>query len=613
MRTLCDLQGREAGLGRCLGRGGEGAVYSVPMWPRLVAKIYARRPDDHASRKLAAMVQLGTDVLAEFAAWPQNLLLDPPTGDVVGFLMPRVDDHREIHALYGPTDRKTAFPDASWQFLVHAARNVAAAVDAVHQHDHVIGDINQGNVVVSRRATVRLIDCDSFQITHLGRNYPCRVGVPLYTPPELQGQRLEHVVRTAEHDRFGLAVLVFQLLFMGRHPFAGRHPDRALAVEAAIREGLFAFGHEAARQGWQPPPHSLCLKDVSPRIAYLFEQAFGREAAHGAPRPAASAWVESLDELEGRLAICGDDPRHSYAGAGGPCPWCRIENEGGPSFFFLAPGAAPDAFDLAATWRAIEAVRSPGPLPPLPSPQKKGGVEGFSTLVMRTLRGLAARVVEGEGWYSWESERRTGGIAVASANLRRLEVQWEELCGSGPFQKKRRRLQEARAAFEQLAAVERDEWEELAARFRDKRLQPHLQTFALEFARIPGLGPAEIARLASRGVRTAADLTPEALMSIPSIDLGLVRGLLLFKGVATRSFEFDPVTGIPGRDRKALADRQAERKGALLKTLQDGAVELAEVRRQTLAWRETLGHAIANTHRELADLREGFGFALPRG
>ena len=73
---------------------------------------------------------------------------------------------------------KAAFPDASWAFLVRTARNLAAAFDVVHRHGHVIGDVNQGNVVVSRKATVRLIDCDSFQVTHLGHTYPCRVGVP---------------------------------------------------------------------------------------------------------------------------------------------------------------------------------------------------------------------------------------------------------------------------------------------------------------------------------------------------------------------------------------------------------------------------------------------------
>ena len=367
MRPLQDLQGKEAALGRCLGRGGEGAVYSVPARPQLVAKIYAQKPDDHASRKLAAMVQLGTEALASSTAWPQNLLLDERTGSVLGFLMPRVDGHREIHALYGPSDRKTAFPDANWAFLARVARNVAAAFHTVHEHGHVVGDVNQGNVVVSRQATVRLIDCDSFQITHLGRTYPCRVGVPLFTPPELQGQRLDGVVRTPDHDRFGLAVLIFHLLFMGRHPFAGRHPERALPVEKAIREGLFTFGWDAARQGWEPPPFSLRLPDLPAPLAQLFDRAFGPDAAKGGTRPTAGEWVKELDDLDARMVICGEDPRHSHVKAEGSCPWCRIEKEGGPSFFFLPPGSAPDAFDLAATWKAIEAVRSPGP-GPLPSP-----------------------------------------------------------------------------------------------------------------------------------------------------------------------------------------------------------------------------------------------------
>jgi DNA-binding helix-hairpin-helix protein with protein kinase domain len=606
VRTFCDLEGREAGIGRCLGQGGEGAVYAVPIWPRLVAKIYARRPDDLVARKLAAMVQLGTSELASFAAWPQGLLLDPRTGSTVGFLMPRVDAHREIHALYGPTARKSAFPDASWAFLVRAARNVAAAFDAVHRHGHVIGDVNQGNVVVSRKATVRLIDCDSFQITHLGRTYPCRVGVPLFTPPELQGQRLDIVQRTHDHDRFGLAVLVFQLLFMGRHPFAGRHPDRVVPVEAAIREGLFAFGHEARRQGWEPPPFSLLLQDVTHPVADLFERAFGREAAAGGPRPTAADWVRDLDDFESRLVICGEDPRHAHAGARGSCPWCRIENDGGPSFFFLAQGSAPDAFDLSATWKAIEAVLSPGtaPLPDPPPVMDAAPAQGFSTLVLRTLRtlfgALSPRDPERE---RKEAERKGQEIRTAEENVRRLQEQWASLCGDAGFLARRKELEEAKATLEDLTAVEEREWAELAARFRETHLPVHLRTFPLEFARIPGLGPAEVARLAGRGITTAADIAPERLMTIRHIDLDLVRALLLFKGVAARAFRFDPVTGIPGRDRKTLEEKQARRRAALLGKLQSGPLFLVEARRQALLWRDVLSRGLENAHRQLYAVR----------
>ena len=97
-------------------------------------------------------------------------------------------------------------------------------------------------------------------------------------------------------------------------------------------------------------------------------------------------------------------------------------------------------------------------------------------------------------------------------------------------------------------------------------------------------------------------------LSIGSALLGLVMlaiilGTLLYKGVATRAFRFDPVTGIPGRERKALADKQARRRAELVKTLQSGALELAEVRRQVLAWRDVIGKAYREQWGKLAELK----------
>ena len=77
--------------------------------------------------------------------------------------------------------------------------------------------------ISAKNALVVLIDCDSFQVNTNGRCYPCEVGVPLYTPPELQKKSFRELIRTRNHDRFGLAILIFQLLFVGRHPYAGRY------------------------------------------------------------------------------------------------------------------------------------------------------------------------------------------------------------------------------------------------------------------------------------------------------------------------------------------------------------------------------------------------------
>ena len=44
MRAFRDLSGNEIELGRFLGSGGEGAVYSLSSHPRLVAKLCMRTP-----------------------------------------------------------------------------------------------------------------------------------------------------------------------------------------------------------------------------------------------------------------------------------------------------------------------------------------------------------------------------------------------------------------------------------------------------------------------------------------------------------------------------------------------------------------------------------------
>ncbi len=141
--------------------------------------------------------------------------------------MPRVDGHKDIHTLYSPRSRKAEFPNADWRFLIRAAANTARAFAAIHETGCVIGDVNHGGVCVSDKATVRLIDCDSFQVTVGTRRFLCEVGVPTFTSPELQGKPFRGVVRSPNHDNFGLAVLVFHLLYMGRHPFAGGSSDAA--------------------------------------------------------------------------------------------------------------------------------------------------------------------------------------------------------------------------------------------------------------------------------------------------------------------------------------------------------------------------------------------------
>src|SRR5437660_5231436 len=325
-----DQNNQPVTLGRELGRGGEAVVYEVAGRSDLVAKIYHSAPGVVYQTKLRALVSVSSADLLRFAAWPAALLYDNQL--LRGFTMPRISGFREIHALYGVAHRRREFPSADWQFLVHAALNCAGSLGAVHQLGFVIGDVNQKNVLVSPQATVRLLDCDSFQVSVGGKVLPCEVGVLEYTPPELQGRSFAGLVRTPNHDGFGLAIHVFQLLFMGRHPYAGKFLAGEKSLSDAIREQRFVYGRMAKQYQMQAPPNSLTLNLVPDSMQGLFERAFGPQlAAKG--RPTAADWQHELSQLLNRLSACRRERSHKFSSHLPACPWCASEDQGGPLFF----------------------------------------------------------------------------------------------------------------------------------------------------------------------------------------------------------------------------------------------------------------------------------------
>lgn len=348
---LLDSISRPVPIGAQIGRGGEGSVYEVPNEPTLVAKIYHKRPlpEEHVA-KLQAMVSCWSSPLETIAAWPRTILYDPSSRKPCGILMIRMDEARALHELYGTANRRRYFPDVGWHHMVLAARNTAAAFQTLHAANVLVGDVNQGNLLVDKKMCVRMIDCDSFQITANGRTFLCPVGSPHFTPPELQSQKLRDVVRNQNHDRFGLAILIFHLLFVGRHPFAGRYRGSGdLPIEKAIAERRFAFSRNRAATLVDPPPASLLLEDLPESVGELFEAAFRTEGDANA-RPTPLKWIQELEGLMKYRRSCKFDSIHVYPAQLNDCPWCRIEDNGGPTFFVTAGNASAVNADRLAVY-----------------------------------------------------------------------------------------------------------------------------------------------------------------------------------------------------------------------------------------------------------------------
>jgi DNA-binding helix-hairpin-helix protein with protein kinase domain len=378
-------------LGQEIGAGVNGVVYTVARRPELVAKIQKHAVSKNDVEKLEVLVKASTPELLAVAAWPTDLLKDG-SGRVIGFVMPRIVDARPLYELYSPRSRLQQFPAADFRFLVHAAANVARLFAAVHRAGFICGDVNHSNILVRQTATVAAVDCDSFQVGD-GARFPCLAATELFVPPELMSAGLGATRRTVDHDSFGLAVLVFHLLFMGRHPFAGRYLGRGeMTIEQAIKESRFAYSRDASRTSMAPPPFTPPMTTVGPVVAELFERAF-HPNARSVGRPKPEAWVDALESLKSSLVSCKAVAWHHHPASVISCPWCAIEAPARIKLFGGVVKVATAAInDLETLWARYLALTEPGPPRPLPVlPQRPRWNAGFARAKLaRVLSPLSA-------------------------------------------------------------------------------------------------------------------------------------------------------------------------------------------------------------------------------
>jgi DNA-binding helix-hairpin-helix protein with protein kinase domain/RNA polymerase subunit RPABC4/transcription elongation factor Spt4 len=317
-------------LGGEVGRGGEATVYKLAVQPALLAKIYHGAPRAGYEDKLAWMQANPPDDPTRAQghasiAWPNDLLYNAQ-GQLVGYVMVNVQNAVPLLLVFNPRSRARTLPSFNRRYLHRAARNLAAALGALHASNYIVGDLNESNVMVTPSSLITLIDADSFQVQRrIGAKpvlHPCPVGKLEYTPPELQGKTFALVPRQPEHDRFGLAVLIFQLLMEGNHPFraqwfgSGDPPP----VEDRIRDGAWPYAAQPG-QPIAPPRGAPPLETLHPALVKLARQCF--VAGHTDPRarPWPEEWEEALTIAEDALTTCALG--HLYSRHLTRCPECQ--------------------------------------------------------------------------------------------------------------------------------------------------------------------------------------------------------------------------------------------------------------------------------------------------
>ena len=620
-------------LGKLLGRGGEGAVYEIVGRPNLAAKVYHQPIAKEKADKIVAMAAMRNDRLLSVSAWPLDLLRSPQH-QPCGLVMPLVAGHKDIHTLYGLSSRKAEFPTADWRFLIRAAANTARAFAAIHETNSVIGDVNHSSVRVSDKATVRLIDCDSFQVCVGGRRFLCEVGVPPFTPPELQGRSFRGVVRSPNHDNFGLAVLIFHLLFMGRHPFAGRFLGAGdMSIERAILEFRFAYGSNRAAALMKPPPNVPSIAIASQPVALLLERAFSREGLREGVRPAPRDWITVLEELEKQLRQCHVNASHHFLRDLTHCPWCHWEEAIGVIIFPPVIRGSAGSVDVAAIWAKIAAVPPPGPAPDvadfsrlLPSPAAVAARRSarnkkiFGYAVLAAAAWMLIGVLEVNafwllgGFIGWLVVQKWAASAVDVAKYREamrsaeerwriLSERWNRDASDKRFTDQFQKLERERNELHHLPQLRQKRYQQLERNREHQQLRHFLERFEIDRATIRGIGPGRKVVLESYGIETAWDITEKRVLAVPGFGPSLARELLKWRQGLERKFRFDPGKGVDPQDIAALDREMAGYRNKLEQSLANGLPALNQIRNHILAQRTELKPQLDEAARALAQAR----------
>ena len=556
-------------------------MYEIAGAPAEVVKLYHSTPSPATVAKLRALVGMRTNDLASAAAWPTDVVVEPG-GGCRGFVMPRIAARCVIDRLSHPGERRQHFAEADYLFVTTVAVNLMAAAARLHRNGVVIGDVNESNAMVYPNATVAFIDVDSFQVSAGGVIHRCSVAKDLFIPPELIGSNFNKTDRAPSHDCFGLAVLVFQLLMHGRHPFHGRALDGIdRSTTDAIRAGAYAYS-PLARVRIQAPPGSMDVATLG-ALAPLFERAFLTDR-----RPTAEEWVNTLGQFKTGLKPCKSNKRHAIFPGSGSCTICVLPRDPLPAPLTTPGGASPDVGSvrqlLAEVGRLSVPLSSPPSItvPPItaaerecptlpgePSPSTVARASpsrfpagsmfiGLSLAVCAILLGSSPRlrgavcIVGGiavlvllgafsqlSAWFktlgsnTWDPLYRARQAAYASelalldAAERAATASW---AGRASLVA---RVQRLKLKAAELVAMDQRAATGIPARaaqqFRDRWIQDQLDTFMISRASIGGIGIERTRVLASHGIETAADVNERDVRTVPGFGPALTDVLIAWR------------------------------------------------------------------------------------
>lgn len=316
-KAVVDTDGVRHTLGKCLGQGGQGAVYRVVGKPLAVKLV--NTPTTRARRqldaRLAAVRRLPLDGLN--VARPLRTLIAPDCG----YVMELMTGMQPISAI-GQVPQAEAEDFAPWYLRTGSLERrlrlwgaTAELLAQLHGRGLCFGDVSPNNIFVSEaqgRSEVWLIDCDNLTDQVEAR--------PMYTQgygaPELfVGHGADSLT-----DAWSFAVAMFESLCV-IHPFDGDDVhDGEPEMEVEAFEGRLPWIDDPSEENFASRglPRPMVF---APKLMALAQRCFGDSRTSRRARPGLGEWAEALRRAEDQCVFC-PGCTSSYLATHRACPWC---------------------------------------------------------------------------------------------------------------------------------------------------------------------------------------------------------------------------------------------------------------------------------------------------
>ena len=236
-----------------LAAGGEGIVYECPVNKNLLVKIYKPATlQDKAKmqviyERIKAMCQIEAMKSCDAFAWPIfPVYADAHHREFIGFVM-RKCSGKSLAMMRSAAQVQNFFPQWDRKSLALAALDFVKKVQLLASNGILINDFNPSNFLLDKDCKVYFIDCDSYQITDKnGKVHTTSTYFASHVAPELiKDKNALMLPRNIHHVQFGTALIVFNILMFGLHPYSYHDPNHKSACadpETNLRKGRCPLG-----------------------------------------------------------------------------------------------------------------------------------------------------------------------------------------------------------------------------------------------------------------------------------------------------------------------------------------------------------------------------------